>query len=158
MNYKKLEEVYTEAANGIKSEWFVEDTDAMWYDYVMKLPEYQRIVYLTMILDDQVLNGGFDQYFVNGYGQFVLETIQALKVIGALHKANYLETAFKLINSKQYNIQLFRKKLLNQKIRSLYTDDALSDNLEKLDDDYYADEEDLIFLLHQYLSDSDRDD
>ncbi|MPT34194.1 MAG: DUF4375 domain-containing protein, partial [Flavobacterium sp.] len=105
MSYTKLiEEKYAEAVKGIKEkeEWSNEP-NTKWYKYIIGLPVQLQICYLIVVFHNQIFNGGFHQYFVNGYGQFAKETIDALKTIGALKKAELLEEALKIVNSESYS-------------------------------------------------------
>ena len=89
---------------------------------------------------------------MNGYGQFANETINALKTIGALKKAELLEEAFKIINSENYSVDTFRRMLLEKQIPQLFSKDDLFEPLDNLDYIYYANEtEDVWQLLGNYL-------
>lgn len=146
-----IEEKYAEAVKGIKEEWFTE-SDTKWHEYVIGLPIQLQICYLIVVFHNQILNGGFHQYFVNGYGQFAEETIKALKTIGSLKKAELLEEAFRIVNHKNYSNEIFIKTLLARKIEKLFSKDDLFDPLSRLDNSYYADEnEDIEQLLGRYL-------
>lgn len=74
--------VYESAVKGLKDEW-LESKSSKWYDYIVNLPENEKVVYTIAVLDMQINNGGFNQYFVNGYGQFARETIKSLELINA---------------------------------------------------------------------------
>lgn len=150
-NAEVIEEKYAEAVSGIKEDWF-KATNTKWYDYVVGLPIHLQIVYLVVVLHNQIFNGGFHQYFVNGYGQFAKETINALKIIGALKKAELLKEALKIVNEKNSSDAVFRRQLLNKEIAQLFSNDSLFAPLDKLDSAYYTDEsEDLEKLLGHYL-------
>lgn len=152
MSYTELiEEKYAEAVKGIKEEWFNEP-NTKWYEYVIGLPIQLQICYLIVVFHNQIFNGGFHQYFVNGYGQFTKETINALKTIGAFKKADLLEEALKIVNSENYSDNIFRKKLLEKQIPQLFSKDDLFEPLDNLDNSYYTDEdEDIESLLGSYL-------
>jgi hypothetical protein len=142
---------YAEAVQGINAEWF-EKPDNKWYDYVINLPIQLQITYLVVVLHNQVFNGGFHQYFVNGYGQFAKETINALVEIGAFRKAELLKEALGIVNFENDNSEIFREKLITKKIKALFVGNDLDDPLNKLDDEYYDSEvEDINLLLGKYL-------
>jgi hypothetical protein len=151
-NIDIIEKKYSEAVQGIKEEWF-ENANNKWYNYVIGLPIQLQNTYLVVILHNQVFNGGFHQYFVNGYGQFIKETINALIQIGAIQKAELLVKAFEFVNIGNNSYEVFRNKLLKKEIKALFVgDDDLSDELNKLDNDYYSSEtEDINQLLGGYL-------
>ena len=53
----------------------------MWYDTVFELSEPVRYTYVIGVLNMQVMNGGFEQYYDNDYGIFAEETLNGLKII-----------------------------------------------------------------------------
>jgi hypothetical protein len=48
---------------------------------------------LIHLLDAEVCNGGFSQYFFNSWGDYAAETAAALQLLGASRIANLLERA-----------------------------------------------------------------
>jgi hypothetical protein len=151
-NSELIEKTYSEAVKGIKEDWLL-NSNTNWYDYVINLPIQLKVTYLVIVLHNQVFNGGFHQYFVNGYGQFAKETIIALSDIGGFRRSALLENAFKIVNANNISIEVFRKQLLDKVIEPLFTTDELYDPLDELDTEYYniVDEE-IEGLLGDYLS------
>ncbi|WP_295230298.1 DUF4375 domain-containing protein [uncultured Chryseobacterium sp.] len=145
-----IEKTYIESTKGIKQEWFSSEIP-YWYSYVVNLPKHLQVTYLTVVLENQVLNGGFHQYFVNAYGQFAKETIDALIEIGAFKKSNLLDKALNIVQGK-LDDEKFRHELINKTLKKLFIDDDLFDPLEKLDNIYYElEDEDIAVLLGAYL-------
>ena len=141
---------YAISVSGIKESWFSNSED--WYNYIVNLPDKERVTYLISILDKQVFNGGFNQYFVNGYGQFAKETVIALQAINANDMANILQIAYEEVNSPGYDDHTFRQKILRGEIDALYEDDDdLNNYLEYLDGKYYEYPDNLGLLLGNYL-------
>lgn len=150
-NLEIIQEKYAESIIGMKEEWF-NTVSTKWYDYVIGLPIHLRITYLIVVFHNQIFNGGFHQYFVNGYGQFAKETVNALKKIGAFEKAELLEQALKVANLDDYSDSNFRNKLLEKQIPQLFHKDDLFEPLDNLDNIYYDNEkEDIEQLLGNYL-------
>lgn len=151
-NQELIEKTYLEATKGIKEDWFLSDIP-YWYSYVVNLSTHIQITYLTVVLENQVLNGGFHQYFANSYGQFAKETIDALIEIGAFKKANLLDKALKIVQDKNMDDEEFRKVLMNKTLQKLFIEDDLFNPLEELDDLYYdIEDEDIVDLLGVYLN------
>lgn len=145
-----IKKTYIESTKGIKQEWFSSDI-SYWYSYVVNLPKHLQVTYLTVVLENQVLNGGLHQYFVNAYGQFAKETIDALIEIGAFKKSNLLDKALNIVQGK-LDDQKFRHELSNKTLKKLFIDDDLFDPLEELDNIYYElEDEDITILLGAYL-------
>lgn len=150
----KIETKYDKAVAGIKSEWFT-DSSTNWYDYICNLEDGSRVVYLITILQHQVYNGGLHQYFFNGYGQFVIETIEALNQISAPKKASLLNSAFDCIMDVEYmTLPEFRHRVVFGKMeRTTLSSKKLARLLDDLDDVYYSleNEENEFKLLESYL-------
>jgi hypothetical protein len=69
-------------------------------DFLASLPEEARFVHLIMILDGEVRNGGFNQYFFNTEGAYVNDTVAALqKMCGAKH-SEPLQAAVKFLEEE----------------------------------------------------------
>lgn len=151
-NQELIEKTYLESTRGIKEDWFVSDVPH-WYSYVINLPKHLQVTYLTVVLENQVLNGGFHQYFANSYGQFAKETIDALIEIGAFKKSNLLDKALNIVQDESMSDEEFRKELVNKTLKKLFKYDDLFDPLEELDDIYYdMEDEDIADLLGNYLN------
>jgi hypothetical protein len=60
------------------------------------LNAFERNVLYVEMLEGQVNNGGFDQYFFNSSGKYALETLIALKEIKAPQMAEILNRAIKV--------------------------------------------------------------
>ena len=145
-----IEKSYSEAVRGIKEEW-LSSTDPSWYGYIINLPIHSQVVYMVVVLHNQVFNGGFHQYFVNGYGQFAKNTVECLKLIGSDEKANILKDAYNIVNYEKFEEQEFRKALLERRIEKLFVTDELFDTLDEIDEKHDNSNEDLTELLDRYL-------
>ncbi|MET7037981.1 DMP19 family protein [Elizabethkingia miricola] len=150
-NQELIGKFYSESVKGIDGEWFVSNSQ-QWYSYIINLPQNLQTTYLIVVLENQVLNGGFHQCFVNGYGQFAKETIDVLIEIRAFQRANLLNKAFILIKDENISDEEFRKGLLNGTIERLFDYDNLFKLLNELDGVYYdIEDEDVEYLLANYL-------
>ena len=49
-----------------------------------KLTEPEKTIYLCQVLEGEINNGGFGQFFYNSSGDFANETLSALKEISAM--------------------------------------------------------------------------
>lgn len=148
---KIINELFNKAVSGLTSQ--VLNDDEMWYNYIMNLPDKQRMVYTIGIFNQQVLNGGLHQYFSNHYGIFANETIKYLKFIKANKSAVILESAVILINEHHFSPYIFRTKISNNSFEKLNNfDNILCTSLESLDSEYYELNEKLEELMEEYLS------
>jgi len=151
MNKENLiNDKFKESVKGLDERVIANQDD--WYAYVMNLPIQLRIVYTIVILHQQVFNGGFHQYFLNGYGLFGYLTLDSLKIINAKFTMNLLKKVLQEVNSESLNVEAFRIKSFKRELNKIINfDDELCEFLEKCDDEYYESQEDLTDLLGQYL-------
>ncbi|WP_235932478.1 DMP19 family protein [Flagellimonas sediminis] len=122
----------------------------MWYDTVFELSEPVRYRYGIGVLNMQVMNGGFEQYFDNDYGIFAEETLNGLKKIGAELTFALLKSAIKILNKhKEPQTDLFEFITQNK----YWENEEIEQELDRLDDEYYKleEKENLTELLGNYL-------
>ncbi len=117
---------------------------------VDKLQGPTKTTYLIGILNMQVLNGGFIQYYDNSYGQFAYETLAALKEIKATMTHHLLKESLELINPDGKTNADFKEMIIK---RTYKTDLIIEGKLDELDNKYYslADTENTEKLLGDYL-------
>jgi len=96
------------------------------------------------LLETEVNNGGFDQYYFNSCGNLAVETVKALKKIGAIETAGLLEAA----NADIPNLPLPE----NRDERSEILDQVRENSrFNALESEFYQENENRISLLAQYL-------
>ncbi|TLX24659.1 DUF4375 domain-containing protein [Chryseobacterium indologenes] len=146
-----IDKTYSEAVKGLNEE-ILKDCDD-WYNYVLNLSLNEQVTYTVALLNWQVENGGFHQYFFNSYGQFAYLTIKNLKLIGAFQRADLLDTATHLVNEEYLIEDTFRHLIFNRELPKIVDfDDVLFNKLNELDDKYHNMESENIFdLLQRYL-------
>ncbi len=145
------DKTYSDAVKGL-DEKILNDCDS-WYNYVLNLLLSEQVAYTVALLNWQVENGGFHQYFFNSYGQFAYLTIKNLKLIGAFQKADLLDTATHLVNEEYLIEETSRHLIFNRELSKIVDfDEVLFNKLNELDDKYYNMEDENIFdLLQRYL-------
>ena len=52
-----------------------------------------QMLWATQLVDDEVNNGGFNQYFFNSSGQFAIEAIEGFQLIGSQERADLVRRA-----------------------------------------------------------------
>lgn len=52
-----------------------------------------QMLWATQLVDDEVNNGGFNQYFFNASGQYAMEAIEGFELIGAQRRADIVKKA-----------------------------------------------------------------
>jgi hypothetical protein len=144
-----IEKQYDEIISGIKPEWVSEWEPIS--EYLHTLPDWKQAIYLVVNLDNQVFNGGFHQYFTNGYGAFAEEAIKVLKMIGATDTANIVKQAYDIVNADHDVQAVFREKIFKKRYRQLIISDSLFEPLDRLDKAYANNGEDVIELLLSFV-------
>ena len=67
-------------------------------DAIEKLNEYERTFFATQILEQEVNNGGFSQFFYNSSGEIANEVVEAFTKIGALKTSKICKRAVSVFN------------------------------------------------------------
>lgn len=143
--------LYRKAVSGINEEWF-RLARGKWYDYIISLPVVEKNTYMIVVLDNQVYNGGFHQYFSNGYGQFAKETVDALIQIGAYKRSDLVRGAADVANIDNDSDAVFRDKIVNRRTHDLLFQDSVFDAMQLIDDEYEDMEgEDIVELLANFI-------
>lgn len=112
-------------------------------DNIEKLNEHERILFITQIVEGEVNNGGFSQFFYNSSGNFSNEIVEAFTQIGALKTAEICKGALTVFPDKAPTNRAERQDLLEK----LDCDDAL----EKYDEAFYEYEDNLLELNTTYI-------
>ena len=110
-----------------------------------RLSASQRIAYCILLLETEVNNGGFHQLFGNSSGYFVPDIIVALETIGADSTVALLKKAIFVAYPNGYPSD---RTLYNEVLRD---DDAVFEELDEFDTSFYRYEDNLEFLVNQYL-------
>lgn len=147
-----IDKTYSEAVKGLDEE-ILKNCDA-WYNYVLNLPKVQQVIYTVALLNWQVENGGFHQYFFNSYGQFAYLTIKNLKLIGTPQRAELLDVVTHFVNEEYLIEDTFRHLIFNRELSKLVDfDEILFNKLNDLDDKYYNMQgENILDFLEDYLN------
>ena len=117
-----------------------------WGDEMTKLTDQQRNFYYNQSLEREINNGGFSQYFSNSSGDFANETVKSLRLIGADKTADILEQAIAEFPNKTIPQDSDERQELLEAI-----EEAASENWEKLEQRFFAYEDDLNTLNLDYV-------
>ena len=97
-----------------------------------KLPRCDRYVWLVYRLDQEVQNGGIDQFLSNSSGDYAIETLEALEAAGALQTYQCLKRACDLFPNQRPSDDQATRQLQRRQIcaafgnpRSVYLDDLI---------------------------------
>ena len=113
---------------------------------VDSLNEYERTIFVTQELENEVNNGGFFQFFDNSSGQFASEIVQAFIKIGAEKTAEICRKAVEAFGQELPVDWEERRSLLDQIANA-----AVADVLDACDTAFYSYEENLEALNAAYI-------
>ena len=108
---------------------------------------HEEITGLVSLLEAEVNNGGFDQFFFNSSGDNTAEIIEALQLIGAPRTADIVKRAAARfpggMPSKEWT-----------KRQGLLVDDVSpeADAFQEMDREFYAGSENLSDLVNKYIA------
>lgn len=139
----KINTVDDDSINFVIDMWSAICKKCNYGDSMEKLNEYERVLYITETLEQEVNNGGFSQFFYNSDGNFSNELVDAFTKIGALKTAEICKKAVAIFGDNVPTDRYEREELLD----SLDCDDIL----EECDDDFYDYEDDLETLNHDFI-------
>ena len=80
---------------------------------ISKLSTGMQAVYTTWVVEAEVNNGGFHQYYLNSTGKFALSAIEGFKQIGALETAEAMANSVVLAMSEipEINTNISKKQI-----------------------------------------------
>lgn len=106
----------------------------------------ERVFYVTQMLETEVNNGGFSQFFWNGSGDLSGEVVGAFSAIGAEKTADICQTALSAFDCALPSDREQREALLEQ-----LDCDEIEEVLGNCDERFFRYEEDLNALNHCYI-------
>ena len=114
------------------------------------LTSAERIIYQVWVLEEEVDNGGFYQYFFSSAGDHALETLDTLRLIGAVNATHLLEQAIQVFGNTPFpsnrEERLERMDEIPEEERGVWGD---------LDFEFYTPNEKIYFLVVNYLDNLD---
>jgi hypothetical protein len=109
---------------------------------INKLSYAERIFYLNTQLEQEVNNGGFEQFFFNSSGDFANETLESLYAIGADETAKIYK---KVLNAFDCEIPKNRDE------REYLITESVGVVLSKCDEEFYEYPDNLNELNNQFI-------
>jgi len=107
----------------------------------------QKALYYWWYVDAQVTNGGFTQFYYNGYGKYVPTIIKGLKHIGDNKMAGLVNRSYEIYLKENKKIKDARKGGL-QEFSNLYKE---IEDFDELDDEYYDLNEKTMKIIEKYV-------
>lgn len=107
----------------------------------------QKALYYWWYVDAQVTNGGFTQFYYNGYGKYVPTIIKGLKYVGDDKMAELVNRSYELYLKENKRIKDARKGGL-EAFSNLYKEIK---DFDELDDEYYNLNEKTMKSIESYI-------
>jgi hypothetical protein len=98
------------------------------------------------ILEAEINNGGFDQFFYNSSGDYAYEALQSLNEVGAKKTANLISEAYKMFPKNPIPKQVESRQILLEKVSK-----ETSEKWNELEDMFYKQDENIQKLLLEYV-------
>ena len=115
-------------------------------DCAEKLNPHERVILVVRLVEDEVNNGGFSQFFYNTGGNFSGEVVAAFNAIGAEKTAAICQQAISAFGQELPADREARLALLNA-----CESDELDEALEECDNAFYEYQDDLTTLNYTYV-------
>ena len=110
------------------------------------LTEGEKVVLFIENLEQEVNNGGFDQFFFNSSGNYTHETLKALEQIGSIEIKTLLSKAIAVWPNKNVpKIQMTRRE------RQLQLSESAQEKWNTLDEEFFHSQEYIPQLLVNYI-------
>jgi len=119
-------------------------------DLFNRLPKgFELVSYTLNVLNAQISNGGFNQFFYNGYGEDIPKLLEYLSEIKAHKHLDILEKAIAIYNAEKQNLEL--QNLYSSKTLETFSASYKLTNLNDLDDEWYNIEQELFDSIVRYI-------
>ncbi len=106
-------------------------------DVLRQLPTGMQSIYVTLILQGEVDNGGFNQYFWNTSGSLAVEAVAGLRLIGAAPHADITERAIAVYEQEREAMSKYRDRGTIE----AFSESNEHTGLTELDEAFYAADE-----------------
>jgi len=111
-------------------------------EFLATLPPGIRALYVTSGVEDEVNNGGFNQYYWNSTGKFANEAVAAFEFFSAQKHAELMREANRIHAAEQAEIEKFKE----QGTLQAFSDSYKVSKLGPLDERFYSIDENLSAL------------
>ncbi|PVY39630.1 DMP19 family protein [Pontibacter virosus] len=117
-------------------------------DNVRKLTKGQQAIFSTWMVEAEVNNGGFNQFYFNSSGQYANMAVDGFETVGAVKFAELMKEANRVYASIEKNLEKFDDGTL-ESFSASYKENPLND----LDDKFYklGESESLSGLKARYI-------
>lgn len=115
-------------------------------EHLERLSAEEQVFYICNLLEEEVNNGGFDQFLYNSSGDYAYRVVECMHTIGAHNIAEICHTAFSAFGKPIPKNRSKREKFLDK-----MECDEISDILSNCDEQFYEYPDPLEDLCYQYI-------
>ena len=116
--------------------------------HIERLSHPSKIIYLAETCDGEIHNGGFDQFFWNSSGDFTIETIEALKELGAINSVQLFKNAISWFPN---SLPSADRETRWKQLKVFEESTAYGKLLDTLDKEFYKYEDNIMALIDEYI-------
>lgn len=118
-------------------------------DNMENLNDEERVFYITQVLEMEVNNGGFAQFFFNSSGMFANELVASFEKIGAKKTAEICKKAISIYGDEVPTDRDKREEILTPDDEA--EEERIEAVLNECDDAFFKYEDDLVELSYQFI-------
>lgn len=118
-------------------------------EYMERLSSEEQVLYICMLLEAEVNNGGFDQFLYNSSGDHAHRAEECLRTIGAHKTADICHAAF-----SAYGMPIPQDRMKREKFLDKMESDEITGILNACDDQFYEYPDPLEDLCYQYITEN----
>lgn len=119
------------------------------FSVVSKMSPGLQIIYSTWLLESELNNGGFNQFFINPSGKFADIALKSLNLLGATDFFSILQRAMDIFETEKRNPEL--QNLYAQGTAQAFSETYQLTELNECDDEFSELESQLSELKIQYI-------
>lgn len=127
--------------------WVINQDYANEREIIAGLPAGIQMVYTTRWVEDEVNNGGFNQYFFNSTGELADLALAGFQLLGATKNEHLMRDALAVYEQERIRLEQARKAESKDAFADTYKDSGF----ESLDERFYKLGEDLQKLRIRYI-------
>ena len=106
------------------------------FSVISKMHPGFQMIYSTCLLESEVNNGGFNQFFINSSGKFAEMALQSLKLLGATDFYSIFQKAIEIFEAEKRNLEL--QDLYSQRTAQAFSESYQITKLDECDNEFYS--------------------
>lgn len=113
------------------------------------MPPGFQVIYHLSVLNGEIANGGFNQYFFNGLNEQAEQQSESLNSVGAVDHLKIFQNAFAIYEKEQSDQEL--QRLYKERTLESFSKTYKRTSLDECDSEWYAMEAELQNLIGRFI-------